>query len=348
MKLLASRGLFFGSLFALTITVGCKRQTENAAPDATAASAERPTASTTPAAPAVSSPSPRPSASSAKATRGGPTLEVLEPGTEPRKKLRYTFREGQSDELEMTQKMTMSMRLGNDVMPKTPAPQTRIVMKLAITALENDIATADFRVTDATLSPSAGAPPGVGAGVDHLLQDLKSYKGTQRVDRRGILLSFDQDTSGISNPQVSQMMNSMEQSMNQMMAPLPEEAIGKGATWRTVTHVDQFGLKLTQTTLFEVLSIDERGLDMNVVLSQTAPAGKISAPGLPLGMSVDLVSMDSSGKAKMRIDLDRLVPKSNMDMTVKMKMKVPEVAGPGTGDQIMAMTMDMVMNIAPK
>jgi hypothetical protein len=350
MKLLARWGLLLGTLLAVATGTGCRRQPERAAPEPVPASADRLVSSALPPAPtAPGSSGPPPAKSISKAAdRNDPSLELLDPGAEPRAKLRYTFQEDQSDELQLKQKMTMSMRLGNDVMPKTPAPETTIAMKLDVIRLDNDVATTRFSVTDATMSLDPAAPPGSEAGVDRLLKDLRSYHGTQQVNRRGVLLSFDQDTTGITNPQISQMMNSMEQSMNQMVAPLPKQAIGRGAKWRTVTHADQFGLNLQQTALFEVRKIDDLGIDLDVVLAQTAPPGRISAPGLPPGVTVNLLSMDSAGKAKMRIDLDRLVPTTEMDMTVKMKMKVPQAAGSGTDDQIMDMTMDMVMNIAPK
>ena len=345
-----SRGLLFGSLFALVTATACKRQLEESAATESVASAGRSAAATTAPPTPVTSASPRPSASGGTRSEAGSgsNLELLELGTAPRSKLRYTFKRGQSDELELTQKMTLSMRLGNEVMPETPAPETTLVIKLDITDLVDDVATARFSITDATMSWGPRASLGAGAGVERLVDDLKSYSGTQRVDRRGVLRSFAQDTSGITNPQISQMMNSMEQSMTQMMAPLPEEAVGQGAKWRTVTRADQFGLKLNQTALFEVQSIDDEGVDLKVVLSQSAPAGKLSAPGLPPGVAVDLVSMHSSGEAKMRIDLERLIPRSDMNMSVKMKMSVPDIEETGAGEQIMDMTINMVMRVVPR
>ncbi len=345
--------VLLGVLLSALVGGGCQRRTQDPTPAPGDASAQPPVVPASrqqSAAPAPSSAHHAPPPAVAGQTSShGPRIELQDAGTEPRTELRYALENGQSNRLEMKQKMNLSMRLGGEVMPETAVPETSISMLLEVTGLDQGIATVSFSVADVKVSPESGSPTGAAVSMNHLLQDLKSYRGTQLVDNRGVLHGFDQDTSGIGNPQVAQMMNAMERSMNQMLAPLPEESVGKGARWKTVTQMDQFGLKLTQTTYFHVQRIDARGVDLDLQMAQSAPAGTIRAPGLPAGISVDLVSLDSTGRGAMRIDFARLVPKSEATLNMEMKMKVPQAAAPGSGsDPVMSMTMSMDMSIAPK
>ena len=130
------------------------------------------------------------------------------------------------------------------------------------------------------------------------------------------------DMAGQNDPQVKQIVQGMEQAMNQIGAPFPEEPVGIGAEWQYVNTMSQNGVSLTQISNYELYKMDGAMYVCDVFVQQTAPKQKVPSP---LGVTVDLLSLSSQGTGKTKIDLGRLSPeKSIMSLGSTVKMLVPE------------------------
>lgn len=268
-----------------------------------------------------------------------PELKVLVNGAAPRRELRYSFVPGQSTTFNMKQRVGVRLGIGDAAPPSAPATETTLTMRIEVTKVQERVATLAFEVTRAEL-------PGASAAARAMLESLETYRGVQTVDDRGVLTHFTHDTSGVADAQLRQLMDSMKQSMNQVLVPLPQAAVGIGATWQVTTRSAQSGIDLTQVATHRVTALDDRHADLDVDLVQSAPSSTVSPAGLPPGITVDLVSMESKGSAKMHLDFSTLVPRSDLDLSVTMKMKPSVQLGAGA-DELIDMSMTMKLSLVP-
>ncbi|MFQ5930463.1 MAG: hypothetical protein ACE5MK_12270, partial [Acidobacteriota bacterium] len=113
------------------------------------------------------------------------------------------------------------------------------------------------------------------------------------------------------SPDLTQMIQSMKQSMEQMSVPLPEEAVGVGAKWKTLQRVHRRGMTLYQVGSFELMRVDGPSMTLGVTVEQFGPKQDLSVPGQPPGMRAELVSTKSKGRSQMTLDLHSPVPSSS-------------------------------------
>jgi hypothetical protein len=275
-----------------------------------------------------------------------PIVKLLDPGAAPRTALRYSFVKGRQIKLAFVQKNNIGMMVGDERMPETDVPAIKTMMQWTVDDVNADSAQIGFTILSAKVDGGDVNEPMV-QQVNAMLADFKSIRGWQRTDRLGKLLDFKIDLGGLKTPQIAQMLESIKQSLGQVVSQFPEEPIGVGGSWQTISQVDQFGMHLTQSATYRVTQVDSRGIQTDVELSQTAPAGKVSPPGMPEGTTVDLLGLESKGQGKVRIDYQNFVSALNISFAISLKMLVPEGPGVPVGGQKLAMDMNTIMKIVP-
>jgi hypothetical protein len=331
------RGRAVASLLLLGLFVACK-QGKDAPSKVTTPVAS---ASAVAAASAPSAPSAAP-----QAPEVAVGLKMLDAGAEPRLQPRYSLKQGKTFRLGLLQKNRIAMKANGESMPPSDVPAIKTVLQWDVTEAQGDTAKLAFKVVSAKVQGNAADP--MAAQVNELLAGFKSFRGSQRIDTRGKLIDFTIDESQETQPQLAQAIESVKQSLGQMVAPLPEEPIGVGARWQVVSRLEQFGLQLTQRVEYRVISVQPKGITAAVTLEQSSPPGKVSPPGMPQGMSVDLLALESKGQGEVQIDFEKLLSQSKLDLTVGMKMRVPEGPGVPAGGQTVEMDLTMGVDILPE
>jgi hypothetical protein len=159
-----------------------------------------------------------------------------------------------------------------------------------------------------------------------------------------------------ARPEMAQVIQGMEQAMSQLSAPLPDEAVGKGASWQVQTKLSQNGVSLTQTATYSLTDLDGDALTLDVKIAQSAPKQKVASP---MGVTVDLTSLSSTGGGKSKLRLDRLSPlesllsvASTVTMAVPVKTETkndgePSGEAPSTQTKSMKMVTKMVIAVMP-
>jgi len=319
---------------ALCLGFACSKKEATPPPPATTEAAGAPA---TPQSPATPTP---PKAS-------GRIVELISPGSAPRQILRWKFVKGDRQDMSMTMNMAMGMEMGGRTMPKVQSPPMVIDMQIAIVEeLPAGGAKAEFTLVKMAVEPTKETPPQLVEPMKAALGMVKDLKGTYTVDARGFVSEATLAAPDTAPPQVRQALDGVKQSMNQMIAPLPEEPVGVGAKWAIRTAVNQGGIKMTQATNMEILEIEGNRVDVKITIEQSAPAQSIAPPGAPPGQTVDLVSLESSGGGEATWDLTKTVPsKANVSTSVAMHMRAP---GPDGQKQEMKMAMDMSVAITGK
>ena len=269
---------------------------------------------------------------------GAPAIvKLISPGAEPRRAMRYTIPATYKGAMTMTTSIEMgglpmamppmSMVMGLNVGVTSIAPNGDISMSMTFTKAEM----------------AAGADPTIAAAVGDAMKSVVGLKGTAVMTNRGVTKSVKMDLDSIKNPAMSQAFSQVSQSLENMMAPFPEEAIGVGAKWEARQGLDANGMSIFQRTEFEVTGMTATSMTVKMKTEQTAPTQTISNPQMPPDASMTLERLTSSGTGTGTIPMNALVPTMNMDLNMSMAMQV-SMAGQSIP---LAMEMKMKTAIAP-
>jgi hypothetical protein len=272
---------------------------------------------------------------------GAPAVVTLSSsGAEPRRALRYTFTKGRQDQMSMAMTMGMAMDVQGMSMPQMDLPTAH----MTATMTTNDISASGDTTVTALLQGMTWDTNG-DANIAALLQsaaDLKGMTYTVPMSTRGIMGKSDLDLSKIANPQLSQVIGSMSSSLQSLSMPLPEEAVGVGATWE-VRQAMSNGMRIYQRVQVELASLTDRECTLKVTVSQTAPPQPVSNPALPAGVQASLDTLQGTGTGTMMIRFDSVVPTSEMTSRTATTMSVDA----GTGTQQIGVTATIKLSVAP-
>lgn len=333
------------------VAIACDRSNDESASPAPVK--EKLTAS--PSAPALASAPPAPAASSAeppsevaesadagplKKTKG-PRVELMSAGAEPKRELRYVYKKGQKEKIDLTTRTKLGMTMMGKTVDAPATPPVSMIASLEVLGVDADgtakrkLAVEKVKMTE----PPDPSNPGAKELAEQL-GNLEKLRGRDEVDSRGVVRAIKMEFAGSDDPQLKQIASSMEQNFGQLGAPFPEEAVGVGAKWRVKTRLEQLGFRLEQTATYKLVALDGDKGKLEITIAQTAPAGKLALPGIPPGAAADLESMKGNGTGDVAFELGRTVPFGTMETTADIKVKI-DMAG-----QTQSTTMKMTMNVS--
>lgn len=271
--------------------------------------------------------------------QNGPTVTLVSAGSDPKVQLRYKPQQGDKTSVDMVMKMGMELSMGGGGggMPRMDMPAITMTMDTEITSSTADAFELTADVTKIDIDKKAS--PDMAGALGPIMQKMVGMKMTSRMTRRGIMEKADVKLPADFDPQMAQMMDQFKQSMNQMTAPFPEEAVGAGAKWTVASNIDLNGAHVTQTVSFELVSLDGDKGTAKISLEQNAAAQTMNMNGV----SAKLEHMTGGGSGTMTFDLVRVMPqdaklgmktdlaitaqgqsaetKVDVDMTIKSKKK---------------------------
>jgi hypothetical protein len=273
-------------------------------------------------------------------------VKLLDAGASPQKVLRLKPTKGDKISTEMSMDMGMEVSINGTVLPSPKTPTIRMLMDIEfaeITAAK-DIRY-NFVFNKVTLDPSPDTPPQMRAAIETGLRSMEGLSGFSLVDDRGFTKEAEFKVPDNAAANIKQTLDGMKQSLNQLSAPLPEEAVGVGAKWQVEQTVTSNGISLQQTALYELLSLKGDVITLGVVLKQTAAEQNVAAPGLPRGTKITLTALDSTGSGEIQLSLEKVMPSlGNMESKSKFDMSTNE----GGKTQAMSMQMNMKMGLQSK
>lgn len=262
-------------------------------------------------------------------------VQLLEAGSAPRETLRYSFQTGRSERVSMTTDMSMRVSLGGQQMPLTDVPAIQLVLALKVASVD---AAGTARLEFEVVSASAGESTAEGAAqIGEALGAVQGLKGWYAMDARGRITGGALDSRGAAN--AAQLMGDFQESMQQLSAPFPAEAVGQGARWRVQQNTDTGGMKISQTAQYSLRARSGQ----RVVLDASIVDSKID-PGTALPMGARIESLKIEGGGATTIELDKLAPNALMDINTQIGMAM-EAQGQS---QSMGMDMKIRQTIAPE
>jgi hypothetical protein len=247
-----------------------------------------------------------------------PKIEVLSTGSEPRQPLRFAPSAGQVDVMKMVMNMTISIDMGGMALPAQTTPpitmyNTSTVETVAAGQITQKVVFDRYEMGDAG-PESAMMVAAMGKAFDQ----MKGFEQRMVYDARGAVLSGDLSLPPGMDPQMAQSLESVNQSLEQAMLRLPEEAVGVGAKWKEVSTIKNNGLEIEQTAEYTAEAIDGNKVSVTSVITQAPKTKTIEVPNMP-GATVDLIEFDSKGSGKIELELDHMIPlsgQSTMDTSL--------------------------------
>lgn len=272
-------------------------------------------------------------------------FELLATGSEPRQELRFSPPSGQSEMMVLTMTMEITLDLGAGApMPATTQKTPPIKMFNSST-----IGTvADGRIEQRVVFDRyelGEDPSGAGAmmaqAMGQAFDQMKGFEQRMIYDTRGMIIEGDWTVPPGMDPQLAANLQNVNQSLEQAMLRLPEEAVGVGAKWKEISEIDSNGLTIVQTAEYTIDAIDNKRVSVSTAIGQVPKTMKLEAPNMP-GVEVDVLEFDSKGTGKVEIDLDHMIPfsgSSTMDTSMTIE------AGPEGQKQTVKTTIKMTMAI---
>jgi len=266
------------------------------------------------------------------------TIELLDPGAEPRAPLRYKYTAGSVERGTMEMSVSLLREANGQYVPMVAMPPTRMTMELRVTDVGPD---GTAKVEMATRSAEAAVDQATGIGpndMNNALATVSRLGGWFTMDTRGRTTAAEavlrpstgaQATAPGADKALTQAINNqlpMEASM------FPEEPVGKGARWRVTTSSPIATLDTTTASEYTLLARQgnriELDMKMGLIASGNSPdGGFIATGGAATGHAV--------------IDLDKLVHTMTMQADNDMPVPAGQAAGPG-------MRMQMRMSLSPE
>lgn len=264
-------------------------------------------------------------------------LRVIDTGSEPRHLLRYDFSAMSPQTMVMDMTMGMDYGAGSQMLPT-------IRMRMLTTGLEDrgdgtlgvEIALDGFDVI--------GGPetdPFVQDMMKNAIEELDDFAVSYVIDELGRVLSASYRYES-SDPAIEQQLASLENQMDQLVVPFPEDPVGAGAVWTQSSEVDMTGISVLQTTTFELIEIDEARAVLQVTLVQEAQAQKFREQETGIEIELDYLSSEGSGRST--VHFGSLVPEYSLDMETEMSMSFGQYGG----GQTVSMGMTMLIEIRPE
>ena len=329
--------------------VACDKSADEIAPEKPTATAPSPapTAKAAPDSTQTEAKPDEPASAEPATTATGPKVELLEAGKDPKQELRYQLEAGSVEKGLLKQRTQTKMEgLGGALSGLSGGPKLpEMVFTLSIETKKVDAdgtAHMSYAYTSATIGKS-NLPAASLAQMKKGLAELTKVKGTQVMTDRGFVVKAELDSSAVTDPQMKQLLGTMDKSVQQMAAPLPKEPVGKGAKWKVTSKVGLMGASLNQIAHYKLKKINGNELVLDVKVEQKAGGSSFSPPGLPPGANVDLKKLTSSGKGSTVLTLDRLLPTTNMKVNT-----LTDVTTSALGQAIeMSMSSTVTMSIEP-
>jgi hypothetical protein len=205
----------------------------------------------------------------APTTASEPSVKVLEPGSEPRRVLRYQLDAGARARAELTSKATVTAALTSTVLEtttqKTEFPTER--MRLALEVIEkrpNGDVRVSSRIEDATLDPDGAVDPKMRAQLAGDLTRQRGKKAEWWMTPAGVVEPIER---GVDEPRLA-VTDLTKLAIEREVVRFPAEAVGVGASWQITTRPRLDGVRWERIETLRVrgLTDDAATLDSEVVM----------------------------------------------------------------------------------
>lgn len=261
----------------------------------------------------------------AKAEAPGASLrdkvELVSAGTAPRKKLRYVFEKDRSRNFSVEMLISPKQTVNGQPVPSTPPVQLTMAGTSKTMMVSGETA-ARQNTFNAFSVNAEGLPPELMAQQKAQVDALKGLVLLETVHDSGQVIDLQVGEENLNNPQVMAILQNLQDAMTNAYLALPAEEVGAGAKWKIISDADTAGIRVTRITEITLNSLVGTKAKVNLTLSQTAPAQKLEAPGLPPGAVVELLGIKGTGTGTMTVDFATLETERKGEMMMSVSQRI--------------------------
>ncbi len=276
-------------------------------------------------------------------------IELISEGAEPRQELRLKPTISTKETANMRLNIDMMTSMAGKTLPAFKMPATVITFESVVKNVEsNGDINYDFTYTDADVVGDTNLPPAAVAQMRAEMKKLKRFKGSVVIDNRAQTKKANFSVPPGSDPSFKQMIDQMSNSIEQISAPLPQQAVGIGAKWQVTNAVNVSGMAINQVATYELVDFKDGVATLNINLAQQAPkAQKLNLPQSPKGVTVTLKSYIGSGQGRALVRVNKLIPITST-MTMRANSQISTVV-PNTKEELtLDQQMSMLLSIKSK
>lgn len=253
------------------------------------------------------------------------SFRLLEQGAEPRAPLRYDV--AASEAVHAFETRLTGRRLEGPAWSK-PQALPPIRTRLAV------VGTSGGKVRARPLPGEID-----GAPTTEVVQYLAGWKALEgrrvaiELDSRGRLgeLVFADDPTGARSEAAK---DELAQRLLAMVVPLPDEPVGIGATWRSVTILRQRPAVVKQTATYTLLARTEAGWKIRVELQRIGESQVVIDPAVPADTAIELVALVRRMTGTLELQPSRALPTGSLEVDSSMHLRLHHKRS-GTREEIL-------------
>ncbi len=258
-------------------------------------------------------------------------IELLTPGAEPRRELKFRPAANSKQTMTMTMGMSMDMSMGDTPLPKTPIPKMVIKMDLNVQKVDpsGDIYY-NFTYGDIKAIAEKDTPPAMVAAMQKSLKSLIGIQGNIVIDSSGLVKSKNLVLPKTVDPTLKETLEQFNKSIDQISTQLPSGMLGVGAKWQVNNSLQSGGIKFNQSSIYEIMEMNDLGMTVQTKVNQSALPQDLKLPNLGKDVKAKLTSLNSTGEGQYRVKFDSLLPISgkllintNSKMSIQVSPKEP-------------------------
>jgi hypothetical protein len=287
---------------------------------------------------------PAPEAKAAPAA--DPQVKLLEAGAAPRHKLRLHPKAGDKQTADLTFRIAIDTQAAGGPGGPMKMPPMKVALQLTVKSVSSDGRVAyDLLISDAGVGDDPDAMPQLVDQIKSSMAGLKGISGTGVVTDRGFNRGVEMNTPPGADAQLHQALEQAKEAVSRMAAPLPEEPVGAGASWRFDQPIKSQGMTINQTITYQLVSQEGDRLTAKTSIVQSAAEQKLQAPAEMQGADLKLLKMEGHGDGTVTSDLGKILPiKATADMHSDLTMQMTL----GGQANSMVMRTDVKFEIQPK
>jgi hypothetical protein len=238
-------------------------------------------------------------ATDAAETMADVKIEVLESGESPRRELRYAPKVGDSQRMRIELSSSMSQMGMTNRLPTMAFTTTVMFDKV-----ESGEIHARVRVDSAEVVDDTDVQPMIAAQVKAGLQAASGKVATLITNDRGITQTFAFSEQDKNEPMLRNTLDSIENVLGTLLAPLPEEEVGVGATWGSKSRISRNGISIDQNITYALTGFEGETLNLEIKADHSATDQTIEQQG----MKITVESLRSKGVGAATVALDEMAP----------------------------------------
>jgi len=225
-----------------------------------------------------------------------PATDLLTPGAAPRRVLQVALTPGVTT-LALTTDIDVTQRASGTT-ATVPSPAVRELVTFTVGPVTNGTAEVSFLIKSAAVvRANTDLTDAQVASVNEAYAALVGIGGTGQLDTQGHLTGFTYQSPATVPPELRTYLDKVQDQFQDLTVPLPTEAVGVGAQWRSTRTVVSSGVNIAQETTYTVTSLSDTAMGYTSVVTQTAQDQAMDLPTLSTGTTTRLVSARLTGQA---------------------------------------------------